>query len=191
MNKVEIRSLMRAERIKLTDAQVQEKSRKIAGSVVANFDLDSKTIHCFLPIKSLKEVDTTLLIDKIRKDYPDSRIVVPRIDMRTCEMEHVVYTEQTQMASNDYRVMEPVGGEVIPPSDIDIAIIPMLAVDKHGNRIGYGKGYYDRFLEKARHNCLKVSLSFFEPVELIDDPNEYDVPVDYCVTPEAIHTFKS
>jgi 5-formyltetrahydrofolate cyclo-ligase len=67
--------------------------------------------------------------------------------------------------------------------------IPLLAFDKSGHRVGYGAGYYDRFLSKCKPDCLKVGLSFFEPVDEISDADEFDVKLNHCVTPSKIWTF--
>ena len=68
--------------------------------------------------------------------------------------------------------------------------IPLVAYDLIGNRVGYGKGYYDRFLKSLNSNTLKIGLSLFEPVEEIIDINNYDISMDICVTPNSIYDFK-
>jgi 5-formyltetrahydrofolate cyclo-ligase len=68
-------------------------------------------------------------------------------------------------------------------------LIPLLAFDKKGNRVGFGKGYYDKFLVHCKPTVLKVGLSFFDPVDEIEDIIGIDIPLDFCVTPKAIHFF--
>jgi 5-formyltetrahydrofolate cyclo-ligase len=67
--------------------------------------------------------------------------------------------------------------------------VPLLAYDKHGNRVGYGKGFYDNFLSKCKPETIKIGLSFFPPEDKIDDVSENDVNLDFCVTPEGIISF--
>jgi 5-formyltetrahydrofolate cyclo-ligase len=55
--------------------------------------------------------------------------------------------------------------------------------------VGYGKGFYDRFLSDCRPHCIKIGLSFFEPEIDIVDVLESDIKLDYCVTPESVFTF--
>ena len=73
---------------------------------------------------------------------------------------------------------------------IDIIFIPLSIFDLSGHRVGYGKGYYDRFLKSLNSNTVKIGLSLFEPVEEIIDINNDDVSMDICVTPNSIYDFK-
>ena len=84
---------------------------------------------------------------------------------------------------------EPVDGVEIPSTKIDVVFVPLLAFDEKGNRAGYGKGFYDAFLSECKPDAIKIGLSFFESEELITDVFEGDVKLDYCVTPNSIHSF--
>jgi 5-formyltetrahydrofolate cyclo-ligase len=68
-------------------------------------------------------------------------------------------------------------------------IIPLLAFDEKGYRVGYGKGFYDRYLKECREDCLKIGLSYFEAVPSVDDAAEFDVPLDFCITPQRTYVF--
>ena len=65
-----------------------------------------------------------------------------------------------------------------------LVLVPGVCFDQTGHRVGYGKGFYDRFLKTCRPGCLKVGLSYFEPVDPIDDVHDGDVRLDFIVTPE-------
>ena len=67
--------------------------------------------------------------------------------------------------------------------------VPLLAYDKLGNRVGYGKVFYDQFLSECSPETLKIGLSFFEPEEQINDVFENDIQLDYCVSPHTIFKF--
>jgi 5-formyltetrahydrofolate cyclo-ligase len=67
--------------------------------------------------------------------------------------------------------------------------VPLVIVDSGGNRIGYGKGFYDRYLSSCRTETVKIGFSFFEPVGLIKDINQFDVPLNLCITPLRIYEF--
>ncbi|MFZ0597958.1 MAG: 5-formyltetrahydrofolate cyclo-ligase, partial [Flavobacterium sp.] len=72
---------------------------------------------------------------------------------------------------------------------IEVVFVPLLAFDNVGNRVGYGKGFYDKFLAQCKPRTIKIGLSFFEAENQIDDVFESDVKLDYCVTPEKIFRF--
>lgn len=86
-------------------------------------------------------------------------------------------------------IPEPVGGTVTEPSEIDLILMPLLAFDKRGHRVGYGKGFYDRFLRSCRADCIKAGLSLFPPEEKIDDVAEFDQPMTMAITPESVFRF--
>ena len=71
----------------------------------------------------------------------------------------------------------------------DILFVPIVAFDKHRNRIGYGAGFYDNFFKKCNPKILKIGLSFFEPEIKIEDTNPNDVKLDFCITPNKIFSF--
>ena len=75
------------------------------------------------------------------------------------------------------------------PEQMDVIIIPLLCFDKQGNRVGYGKGFYDRFLQKCSPKALKVGFCLQEPIELVEDLNEFDVKMDVCITPNKVWRF--
>ena len=104
-------------------------------------------------------------------------------------MTHFLLTENTRFIKNDYGIPEPVNGLEVPVSKIDVVFVPLLAYDKKGNRVGYGKGFYDRFLKKCRPDVIKIGLSFFEPEEQIEDISLDDVKLDFCVTPYGVYGF--
>jgi 5-formyltetrahydrofolate cyclo-ligase len=90
---------------------------------------------------------------------------------------------------NHWKILEPVSNLQFPVSQIDLVLIPLLCFDKKGYRVGYGKGYYDRFLADCRPDVLKIGLSIFEPIEQIKDVDAYDIRLDFCITPNKIWQF--
>jgi 5-formyltetrahydrofolate cyclo-ligase len=105
-------------------------------------------------------------------------------------MTHFLLTDNTKFQKNEYNIYEPVDGIEVPSSKMDVVFVPLLAYDKSGNRVGYGKGFYDKFLSQCKAEVVKIGLSFFEPEELIEDVSPSDIKLDYCVTPETIHKFQ-
>ena len=104
-------------------------------------------------------------------------------------MEAVVCHADTIFEANEINILEPLENKIIDPKDIDLVILPMLVCDLKGNRVGYGKGYYDRYLSRCNSSCIKVGVSYFEPVDTVDDANEFDVPLDFCITPQKAYVF--
>jgi 5-formyltetrahydrofolate cyclo-ligase len=102
-----------------------------------------------------------------------------------------LWTPDIKLTQNQWHILEPNFKLNYQLSIINyqLVIIPLLAYDYSGNRVGYGKGYYDRFLAQCSPNTIKVGLSFFEPVQLVEDVNQHDVRLDYCVTPTKVWVF--
>jgi 5-formyltetrahydrofolate cyclo-ligase len=97
--------------------------------------------------------------------------------------------DETRFRKNNFNVFEPQKGDIMNPLSFDLVIVPLLAFDKNGNRVGFGKGYYDQFLAQCRSTCIKIGFSYFEPIDSIEDTHEFDVPLDLCVTPTTVYAF--
>jgi 5-formyltetrahydrofolate cyclo-ligase len=78
-------------------------------------------------------------------------------------MTHFLLTDNTKIKKNEYNIPEPVDGLEVPAIKIDVVFIPLLAYDKKGNRVGYGKGFYDKFLAECKPETIKIGLSFLNP----------------------------
>jgi len=146
--------------------------------------------HIFLPITEKKEADTHALVDWAREAHPALQWVISRSDMRHATMEHFLWKPDTVLVKNTYGIPEPAGGQTIQPAELDLVFVPMLAFDKNGQRVGYGKGMYDRFLKQCQPTVTTIGLSLFEPVDAIADADEHDVPLHMVVTPQTIYYFK-
>jgi 5-formyltetrahydrofolate cyclo-ligase len=104
-------------------------------------------------------------------------------------MQAVITNDETDFVANEYGIPEPVTGQVLDAQLLDAVMVPMLAFDKQGNRVGYGKGFYDRFLQSCRADCIKIGLCYFDAIEIIEDAGNFDVPLNYCITPQKIYVF--
>ena len=118
----------------------------------------------------------------------DKEIIISKSDFNTREMTHYLLTDNTKIKKNQYNIPEPIDGLEVPTHKIDVVFVPLLAFDKKGHRVGYGKGFYDKFLTDCKPKTIKIGLSFFEPEEKIEDVFENDVKLDYCITPKSIYT---
>ena len=154
--------------------------------------LSLPVIHCvhrYFPARGMNEPDPGIFTELLSESLPDMVVVAPRVDRSTMRMQSIRCDGNGSLQEGAYGILEPAGGEVVDPQKIDLVFVPLLAFDASGHRVGFGKGYYDRFLSECRVDCLKVGLSFFGPVDAIEDAAATDVRMDMCITPERIHQF--
>jgi len=186
MNKAAIRKEATARRMALSLEEVITLSEKLLLQFsTLNFD-HIFTVHLFLPIEEKKEPDTFMLAKWLKANHPDIRIIVPKADFTTSLMTHHPYRGEEELQKNLFNILEPILDEQYT-GKIDMVIVPLLAFDSRGYRVGYGKGFYDRFLEEQE--VLKVGLSLFENVDIISDTHVNDVKLDLCLTPDQIFYF--
>ena len=148
-----------------------------------------KCIHIYLPIIAQNECNTYPIIEFIQENHPQINIVIPKANFENGQMDAVFFKADAPLAKNNLGIVEPIDGEVIDPKTIDLIICPLLAFDLKGNRVGYGKGFYDRFLQKCKSDVIKLGLSYFEPIESLSDCNENDLPLSSCITPTQNYFF--
>ena len=187
MLKKALRTKYKALRKELTEIEIEEKSLAIANEILKLPIWDKTYYHVFLPIEEQKEVNTEFILHLL--SGKDKEIVISKSDFTTREMSHFLLTDNTRIQKNEYNIPEPIDGLEVPATKIDVVFVPLLAFDKKGNRVGYGKGFYDKFLSQCKPETIKIGLSFFEPEELISDVFENDVLLNYCVYPSGIYEF--
>ena len=123
------------------------------------------------------------IIRRLWSEFPHVRTFAPRVITGTATMHSVEFTSDSELVRSAWGIHEPPHDQTLDDSEIDIVIAPGLAFDKGLHRVGYGKGFYDKFLNNCRPECLKVGVNFFEPVDKIDDVHAGDVRLDCCITP--------
>lgn len=188
--KAELRKTYLEKQKALTTEERARLSAAITARFFESFDVYAiNYLHCFIPIEKFSEVDTRGIFEGIWEEFPDVNTVVPRVGSPDGEMAHLRFTAETELVKNAWEINEPESGVNIAPDLLDIVVVPLLAYDEGGHRVGYGKGFYDRFLAKCRPDCLKIGLSYFPPVEKIDDAGAHDIVLDAVVTPEFIYRF--
>lgn len=143
--------------------------------------------HTYLSMLHRKEPDTEPLIRYLLMRHPGMQIAVPRVVHK--QLVQVQLTDALALLPNSWGIIEPQGGTEIEPEATDLVLTPLLAFDERGYRVGYGKGFYDRFLARCRPDVIRVGLSFFEPVPLISDTDQFDIPLNFCITPQQIYEF--
>lgn len=190
MTKQELRKFYLQKRQALSEAQYGQLNFQLYQNFFSNIDLSFiHTLHTFLPITEKKEVDTWLIIDRIKREFPNVRISIPKVNSQAGAFDSFYFEGLHQLATNEWGIQEPKQGIPTEPEKIDLVLIPLLVYDKKGHRVGYGKGFYDKFLTTCRPDCKKIGLSLFEAEEKIKDVSDFDVRIDQCVTPQTVINF--
>ena len=186
MLKSELRKIYKEKRKALSDDEVFLLSQKIFENFISYFKpVSRQKIHVFLPIGKFREIETSFLINFCRKNM--IRVFVPKVVGDT--LISVEIFADTQFETNSWQITEPVSNEDSGVLDFDFVLTPLLYCDSKGNRVGYGKGFYDGFFGKISLKSLKIGVNYFSPDETIDDVWENDIPLDYLVTPTEVLSF--
>jgi len=191
MTKNELRATYRSMRLALSPAETKLLDTHIlAGLQSIDFSTLSH-IHIYLPIAKWNEYDTMPFIRWLRHHYPAIFIVVSVSQFDRGTLQHFVWNLES-VVENAWGIPELVvqpDTVAVAPEDIDLVVMPLLVCDRKGNRIGYGKGFYDRFLHVCRPAVQKVGISYFAPLleQIPVDP--WDVPLDSLVTPAGTISF--
>lgn len=194
LSKQASRELFLNKRNTLSPADITRLSEGIAGNLQEFLTLrPANWLHSFIGDSTRQEVDTVRIRELIQEELPNLRWVTPRMVPGTRLLEHYVWDDATFLITNRWGIQEPdpATAQRIMPDLLDIIFVPLLAYDCRGNRVGYGGGYYDRFLAECRPEALKVGLSFFDPLEQISGTEDWDVRLDYCITPGTIYGLMS
>lgn len=189
MKKIEARAKYKTLRNSFSEEQIKKESIQIARLCIEQFKFNTlNAVHLFLPIEESLEINTFELYNRLDRQFPLLKICVPKTDFENHSMTHIVMRSTTELIKNDYNIPEPKEGKAFT-KQFDIIFCPLLAYDKNGNRVGYGKGFYDEFLSQQT-NAIKVGLSFFPPEEIIEDIDEHDIKLDFCITPTEVFKFQ-
>jgi len=187
MDKKQLRLHYKNLRNNLQSDKIHHQSLTIANNLLTLPIWDKTYYHLFLTISEFNEIETEYILQILMGK--DKEIVISKSYFAQRKMIHYLLTENTKIKKNEYNIPEPLDGIEVPSQKIDVVFVPLLAFDQKGNRVGYGKGFYDNFLKECRSDVVKVGLSFFEAEELISDANVLDIPLDFCVTPNKIYQF--
>lgn len=186
MTKSQLRKKYKSLRNELSFNDVEDQSLAIANNVLSLNIWNYSFYHLFLTIEEQKEINTEYILNIL--SGKDKNIVVSKSDFTDFSMSHFLLTDATKLKKNDYNIPEPMNGIPISDDLLEVVFIPLLAFDRIGNRVGYGKGFYDRFLSKCKPETLKIGLSFFEAENSIE-ASENDIKLDFAVTPNQVYQF--
>lgn len=187
MTKKELRKKYKELRSSLDEETLISLSMQIANQLLKLDVWELSYYHLFLSITSQKEIDTEQILHVLFAR--NKEVVVSKSNFENNTLSHFLLTENTQLKINKYNIPEPLNGLPVPETMIDVVFVPLLAFDVNGNRVGYGKGFYDDFLKKCKPNTITIGLSFYEAEKIITDIYPGDIPLNYCVTPTKIYNF--
>lgn len=190
MKKSELRKTYLNQRKNLSESEYQQINEGILAQI-QGFDFSAyKLIHLFLPIKKNKEPDTYLIHEYLEKSYPALKFTISKSLLDHPTVYHFLWDKKVIIKENKWGIPEPIGGVQVLPPEIDVVLVPLLVADLTGNRVGYGKGYYDIFLSQCKPQTLKIGISMFPLIEKISDASSFDVKLDYIVTPTETFNIK-
>jgi 5-formyltetrahydrofolate cyclo-ligase len=184
LTKAEIRKQFIAKRKQLSQAEYDHLNQELLKQFQQLDFSGVNVIHLFLPIHERKEPDTFLIRQWLKTSHPQITRVFPKADFADHTMQNFADDEFLELGINVFGIPEPITGNVVDPLHIDLMLIPLLAFDRQGYRVGYGKGFYDRFIAQCRPDVHLIGLSFFEPIDDISDLNPFDRQLNECLTPK-------
>ncbi|SDQ34154.1 5-formyltetrahydrofolate cyclo-ligase [Chryseobacterium soldanellicola] len=186
MLKAELRKKYMQKRKALSTDEAFLISEKIFENFINYFQpVSGDKVHIFISIEKFKEIDTQTFINYFLSR--NIHVFVPKIvDAKLISVE---IFKDTKFEINNWNISEPVSNKDSGESDFNYVITPLLYCDDKGNRVGYGKGFYDGFFENLSSEAKKIGINYFNPDENIDDVWENDIPLDYLVTPTDVLSF--
>jgi 5-formyltetrahydrofolate cyclo-ligase len=189
MTKKDLRQIYKEKR-----AAISSKEKlKLDDVLLINFQRlyfeDVSTLLSYWAKADTQEPNTHLFSGFLKYSIPGLQIAYPKCNLVNYSMDASLINEDTVYYRNQYGITEPKEGIIIEPVEVDLIFVPLLICDNEGYRVGYGKGFYDRYLARCRQDVIKIGFSYFEPIDKIDDKDSFDIPLDYCITPESVYEF--
>ncbi|WP_419802307.1 5-formyltetrahydrofolate cyclo-ligase [Mucilaginibacter sp.] len=184
MNKAGLRKIYLEKRLQLSEAEHQTLNQQLLQQFMQLDFGGIKAVHIFLPMLQYKEPDTRLLLNFLQKKHPQIKRVFPKADFQHKTLTGFLDDADLIIAENKYGIPEPVSGNQFYIDKNSMVMVPLLAFDEQGNRVGYGGGFYDRFLADCEAGTRFIGISLFGPVFKIDDAADFDVKLHQCITPK-------
>ena len=187
MKKAELRKLIKSNRKKISKEELLLFSDAIMQHLLGEFEWKDKLVNLFLPIQKHNEIDLNPL--KVKIEGLGGQVCINRSDFETFDLKPILWDEKLIVQENNFGIPEPINGKALKLQDIDIVLVPLLAFTIEGHRLGYGKGFYDRFLSKTGPSCIHIGICHYDGPHQIDDIGEKDIALGYLISPEGLRTF--
>ncbi|TVT40132.1 5-formyltetrahydrofolate cyclo-ligase [Hymenobacter setariae] len=194
LTKAALRRTALAQRKALPAAEVARRSAQLCAGFFRQYSVaEWRWLHVFLPLAAKNEPDTWAIIHQIWAVESAPRLAAPVVQPDGISLKHYELTPATPLLSNRWGIPEPQAalGAEVQPTQLDAVLVPLLACDQRGHRVGYGGGFYDRFLAQCQPGTQFIGLSILddEPLAEIADVLPTDVPLTACITPGGVWNF--
>jgi len=186
--KKELRQSYRQRRKQLSSQEVNEWSRKIAQQLAHWLDgkADLGHFHLFFPIAKFNEVNTFYIKDLLEEQ--GKVLYTSQVNREGSQLDTLKLPLDAAFFLDEWGIPVPQESLRVSPTKVQVVLVPLLAYDEKGNRLGFGKGHYDTFLGSLSQSVIKIGLSFFSP-EAVLPVESHDIPLNYCITPEQVWVF--
>jgi len=186
--KKELRQSYRQLRKQLSSQEVNEWSRKIAQQLAHWLDgkADLEHFHLFFPIAKFNEVNTFYIKDLL--EGQGKVLYTSQVNREGSQLDTLKLPLDAAFFLDEWGIPVPQESLRVSPTKVQVVLVPLLAYDEKGNRLGFGKGHYDTFLGSLSQSVIKIGLSFFSP-EAVLPVESHDIPLNYCITPEQVWVF--
>ncbi|MDQ2793440.1 MAG: 5-formyltetrahydrofolate cyclo-ligase [Bacteroidota bacterium] len=196
LSKADLRRAALARRLALDSGEVARRSDQLREHLFRQFPVaEWQWLHLFLPLARRNEPDTWGFISGVWGEELPLRLATPVVQPDGISLKHYELRPDSQLTQNRWGITEPVpdpstAPEVLPAA-LDAVLVPLLAVDATGQRVGYGGGFYDRFLAQCRPGTQLIGLNVLNepPTGRIADVLPTDVPLTACITPGGVWRF--
>ena len=194
LTKTLLRRAALARRQALPAAEVAARSQQLCARLFRNFPVaEWQVVHLFLPLARRNEPDTWPIIRRIWAALPAVRLAVPVVQADGISLKSYALSPATLLLENRWGIPEPKADPIaeVLPAAFDAVLVPLLAVDETGQRVGYGGGFYDRMLAQCRPGTPFIGLNVLNepPLGHIADVLPTDVPLTACLTPGGVWRF--
>lgn len=185
MDKSQLRKDFKEKRKNLSDQKKYKLDQGVSSRLKSLILKNSfKKVHIFLPIEKFREFNSFILLND--KDLSHVEFVIPVVSGE--KMLTVRYIPEDISISN-WGIPEPVKYKEVKDDDIDLVLVPLLVCDQKGNRVGYGKGFYDRFMSKLSDKIMKLGVSYFDPIHEEISNDSWDVKLDALMLADKMLEF--
>jgi 5-formyltetrahydrofolate cyclo-ligase len=192
-DKATLRRPALARRTALPAAEIARRSHQLCDQLFQHFPVaEWHWLHLFLPLARRNEPDTWPIIRRIWAEARAVRLAVPVVQPDGISLKHYELTPTTPLLPNRWGIPEPEATAAeVPAAAFDAVLVPLLALDAAGQRVGYGGGFYDRFLAQCRPGTQFIGLNVLDeaPIASITDVLPTDMPLTACLTPGGMWRF--